>query len=145
MDREGGAFPLSEDIRPCLHVCVTCKAPGDPEPGPHPAGRQLYEAVCAALDARPDGAAAATVEPVVCFANCERGCTAALSQPGKWAYMVGGLTPDHAEDLVTYAAAYARSDNGTVWRSGRPESLHHAIVARFPAPGGPAPAKDAAE
>ncbi|MCZ7597372.1 MAG: DUF1636 domain-containing protein [Gammaproteobacteria bacterium] len=94
------------------------------------AGQLLFQATAAAADSL--GADAPAVIPVVCFANCERGCSAAVSGPGKWAYMVGHIGPEHAADLIAYAAAYARSEIGAVLRSGRPDSLRHAIVGRFP-------------
>lgn len=133
--------------RPFLYVCTTCKQDGAPlAEGETPPGKLLYEAVAEKLAAMGD-AAPVEVEPVVCFANCEQGCSAGVSQPGKWAYMVGHIGPEHADDLIAYAAAYAKSDRGAVLRSGRPESLRHAIVGRFPThlafP--QSPIKDAAE
>jgi predicted metal-binding protein len=120
------------DQRACLFVCTTCKQDGAPlVEGETPPGRLLYEAVAGALNGLgPD--APVDVQPIVCFANCEQGCSAGLSAPGKWSYMVGHLGPGHADDLVAYASAYAKSDTGFVSRSGRPESLRHAIVGRFP-------------
>lgn len=70
---------------------------------------------------------------VVCLASCERGCTAAISMPGKWSYLLGGLSLEHAGDILTYAASYGASKTGTVLPSRRPASLRSAIVARFPA------------
>lgn len=69
---------------------------------------------------------------MVCLANCDHGCSATVSAPGKWAYMVGDLGPEHAADLVAYGRAFAASATGAVLRSGRPKSLHHAILGRFP-------------
>jgi predicted metal-binding protein len=66
------------------------------------------------------------------LASCEQGCAASVSMPGKWSYLLGRLSPAHAGDLVEYGAAYAASDNGTVWRSGRAASLRDAILARVP-------------
>ena len=123
---------MADDDRPTLYVCTTCQRAGDP-PATADAprtGRLLFESTEAA--ARAIGADGPTVVPVVCFANCERGCSAAIAQSGKWAYMVGHLGPEHAGDLIAYASAYAKSETGAVLRSGRPESLRHAIVGRFP-------------
>lgn len=118
--------------RPCLYVCTTCKQDGTSlAEGETPPGRLLYEAVARKLEDLGD-AAPVDVAPVVCFANCEQGCSAGLSQPGKWAYMVGHIGPEHADDLIAYGAAYAKSEIGAVLRSGRPDSLRHAIVGRFP-------------
>jgi len=135
------------ETRPCLYVCTTCKQDGRAlSDGETPPGKRLYEAIAERLDAMGDDAPIC-VEPVVCFANCEQGCSAGLTQPGKWAYMVGHIGPEQAEDMIAYGAAYAKSEKGTVFRSGRPESLRHAIVGRFPTHlAFPAPnQKDAAE
>jgi predicted metal-binding protein len=112
-----------------LHICVTCRAGLPLVEGAPVLGRQLYDNA-AALMARL--APQVTLRPVVCLGNCAQGCSAAVSQPGKWSYLLGHMTPDHAADLVAYGAAFAASENGTVWRSGRAESLRDAIVARIP-------------
>lgn len=131
---------MAEEQRACLHICLTCRGGRTDDVGatiesaentarlPHP-GRRLYDAA-SALVAEDDADLA--VRPVVCLANCERGCTATVSAPGKWAYMVGGLGPEQAEDLVAYGRAFAASATGAVLRSGRPKSLHNAILGRFP-------------
>lgn len=124
-------FPVTEDQRACLHICVTCgsdDAAGQADSTP---GRRLHDSV-AALLAEPANAAL-SLQPVVCLANCERGCSAIVSAPRKWAYMVGGLGPEHAADLVAYARAYAASERGVVLRAGRPESMRDVILGRFPA------------
>ncbi len=125
---------MAESQRPKLFVCTTCrKAGSDPRPDDEPRdGQMLYDAVSERITAL--GAdAPIEVEPVVCFANCDHGCSAGLIQDGKWAYMVGRIGPDEADDLIAYGAAYANSKTGAVLRSGRPDSLRHAIVGRFPA------------
>lgn len=117
------------DSRPVLHVCVTCRA-GEPfvEGQPVP-GKRLYDGVAAAIDA---GGADIELRSVVCLGNCTQGCSAAVTQDGKWSYLLGHMGPGHAADLVAYGAAFAASENGTVWRSGRAASLRDAIVARIP-------------
>lgn len=114
---------------PTLHVCVTCRANRPLVEGEPVLGRVLYEAVAEHLDPM------ISLQPVVCLGNCLQGCSAAMTQDGKWSYLLGHLTPDHAADLAAYAVAFARSENGTVWRSGRAESLRDAIVARIPGHG----------
>jgi predicted metal-binding protein len=69
---------------------------------------------------------------VACLANCERGCSGAIAMPGKWTYLLGFLSSDHAPDLLTYGAAYAASTNGTVLPSRRPASLRRVVVGRIP-------------
>lgn len=130
--------------QPTLFICISCGRGGEfqGEAGSTPDGKRLYEALQSLLvDA---GAARPPVKlcPAVCFANCERGCTAAIASPGKWSYMLGDLDVEHAADILVYADAYARSTSGVVLPSGRPASLQKSIVARFPAHIG---LKDAAE
>ena len=120
--------------KPDLHVCVTCRASLPIIEGVAVLGRQLFDGV-AALLAESGDAAPVTLRPVVCLGNCAQGCSAAVSQDGKWSYLLGHLTPDHAADLVAYGAAFAASENGTVWRSGRADSLRDAIIARIPGSG----------
>jgi len=131
---------VAEDQRACLHICVTCRRSGgvdddarlqSVENGGRLAapGRRLYEEARGLV---PEDDSGLAVLPVVCLANCDRGCTATVSQPGKWAYMVGGLGPEQAQDLVAYGRAFAASATGAVLRSGRPQSLHDAIIGRFP-------------
>jgi predicted metal-binding protein len=115
---------------PRLHVCITCRAGREPAPGEAPAGAQLH----AALAARLGDAAVPRLAAVVCLANCARGCSAAISAAGKWTYLLGGLAPAQADDLLAYAALYAASATGTVLPSRRPASLGRAVLARIPAP-----------
>jgi predicted metal-binding protein len=107
--------------QPCLHVCITCKS-GD--------GQRLFDAVSGLLDQDTP----VTIRPVVCLSGCSQGCTAAIAAPGKWTYMLAGLNPSLAQDLLDYAAAYGESPTGMVLRAARAESLRDAIHARIPAP-----------
>jgi predicted metal-binding protein len=105
-----------------LSICVTCKsAAGN-------AGQRLFEA----LAARRDAATPVRLHPVSCLANCARGCSAAIGMAGKWRYLLGGLAPDHAGDLLTYAALYVASARGVVLPSRRPPSLAESVLGRFP-------------
>ena len=117
--------------RPTLHVCVTCRANQPLVDGEPVAGKLLFDAVAGVVGCD----AAVELRPVVCLGNCNDGCSAAVTQDGKWSYLLGHLSPDHAADLVAYGAAFAASENGTVWRSGRAPSLRDAIVARIPGHG----------
>ena len=117
------------EILPSLHVCTTCRAGRPLGKGQVAPGQRLHDAVALLIgDTSP-----VALQPVVCLASCERGCTAAISAPGKWSYLLGGLTAENAADLLTYGAAYAASRTGTVLPSKRPASLARAILGRFPA------------
>jgi predicted metal-binding protein len=118
------------DAVACLHVCTTCRAGLPLPPDGVPMGAELY-AVLAGLLA--EAGAPVELRSVECLATCERGCTATISMPGKWSYLLGGLTPDVAADLLIYARSYAASKTGTIMPSRRPHSLKDMILARFPA------------
>lgn len=125
-----------------IYVCTTCTgsvADGAPsaaeldEAGQDRPGLTLYRALCAHMTkVAPD--MVVDVHPVTCLSNCEQGCSVAIADPGKWGYLLGGVGPETADDLARYACAYARSKTGTVLRRRRPQSLRHAIIARFPVP-----------
>ena len=114
------------DTRAQIHVCISCRANQPLVPGQAVLGQQLYDGVKAAIGGN------VTLRQIVCLGNCAQGCSVAVSQPGKWSYLLGHLRPEQAADVASYAQAYAASTDGTVWRSGRAESLRDAIVARIP-------------
>ena len=118
---------MSERV-PYLHVCITCRAGQALEEGAIPPGRHLHDRV-AALAGR-NGSI--RVQEVTCLASCEHGCAAVISAPGKWGYLLGGLSDALAADLLTYAGAYAASKTGTVMPSRRPPSLLGVVLGRFP-------------
>ncbi len=111
-----------------LHVCITCRA-GDPANAGEPcAGERLHAALCAAV---PEGV---TVAPAACLANCSKGCTVALSGPGRWTYVYGGIAPEDAAAVADGARLYAAAPDGVVpWRE-RPALFRRNTVARIPAP-----------
>jgi predicted metal-binding protein len=135
---------LSQDCRPQLFICVSCHARGAalPPEGEPTDGKRLYDEA-RALEAAMGTAAPVQVLPTLCFANCERGCSVGISAPGKWSYVLGELSPDDAADLMLYGEAYAKAKTGVVLPSGRPASLQHSVIARFPSH--LEPAKDTAE
>ena len=125
---------LPQPERPQLFVCVSCRCRGSEKPaeGVTTDGRKLYEQLRLSIEAMGADAPVQLV-PTLCFANCERGCSAGIAAPGKWSYVMGELTPDQAEDLLTYCRAYASAKTGVVLPSGRPVSLAKSVIARFPA------------
>ncbi len=125
----GGAV-IESNCLPRLHVCITCRAGQSLAASETPPGARLHEAVAD----RQRGAERVRLAPVACLANCARGCSVAISAAGKWTYLLGGLDPTHAADLLAYATIYAASAGGTVMPSRRPASLRQAVIARLPAP-----------
>ncbi len=112
-------------MNPTLHVCTTCRAGHDLQPGEIPAGKRFHDAIAAA-------ATDINLREVVCLSSCDHGCAAAISAPGKWTYILGRLSEEEIPDLLTYAATYASSKTGTVLPSKRPASLARMILARVP-------------
>jgi len=112
--------------RVTLHVCTTCRRDGEAEDGPR-TGAALARA---AAEAAPPGVA---VVPVKCLATCKRGPAVALSRPGAWSYVIGGLDGDDAVPaLMEGALLYAGDPAGLLpWR-GRPEPLKRGLIARLP-------------
>jgi len=119
---------VADEQGACLNICITCRGS---EPGGNiPAGQRLFKAVMAlpAVDG-------VTVRPLSCLANCDRGCSAALTMPGKWSFLLGRLAPALAADLLAYAGAYAQSANGTLMPSARPGSMRNVVLGRIPGEG----------
>jgi predicted metal-binding protein len=117
-------------VRPVLHVCVTCRAGRLCEDGESPPGARLHDAL-----EQLNAAAGAPVElrPIACLAACDRGCTAAISMPGQFGYLLGGLSAGIAGDVLDYAQRYPGAANGFVLRSKRAASLRDSILGRMPA------------
>lgn len=125
---------MAFDSRPVLHVCITCRHSAETaEPiAESPAGAALHETVVDRLRAR-NLEEEVRVNPVSCMANCEQGCSAAVSSPGKWTYLAGYLSAEISDDLIDYVLVYGASKTGVVMPSRRAPSLRNAIVARVPA------------
>jgi predicted metal-binding protein len=110
-----------------LHVCITCRAGQTiPEGQPTP-GSLLHQAIVRA--GAPPGV---NVVPVECLSACKQGCSVALSAPGRWSYVYGRLSEEHAREIVAGAATYAAAPDGLVpWRT-RPEIFRKQSLARIP-------------
>lgn len=109
-----------------LHVCITCRA-GQPvldgEPVP---GARLHDALAAAA---PPGV---TIRPVECLSACNSGAAIALSGPERWTYVYGQMSETDVPEILTGAAAYARTSDGIVpWRE-RVAIFRKRSLARIP-------------
>ncbi|MCP1834310.1 putative metal-binding protein [Bradyrhizobium sp. USDA 4532] len=110
-----------------LHVCITCRAGQTPAEGELAPGARLHAALVEA--GVPDDV---NLVPVACLSACSQGCSVALSAPGRWSYVYGGLSADNAADVIAGASAYAAAPDGIVpWRS-RPEIFRKQSLARIP-------------
>ncbi|WP_159012328.1 DUF1636 domain-containing protein [Bradyrhizobium sp. S69] len=115
-----------------LHVCVTCRAgeEGQQDQAAPRAGRRLHDALAEAQ--RHDGAPHFRIAEVECLSNCDRGCSAALTGPGRWSYIYGDLSEASVDDLLLGASRYAATEDGLVpWRE-RPTILRRGVIARIP-------------
>jgi predicted metal-binding protein len=115
--------------RPRLAVCVTCKAGLEIEGDTPRPGRLFYDAL---VERCADAEVTVDLMPVECLSLCDHGCSAAISVPGKWSYLLGGLDAAIVDDVLTYARAYANSKTGLVLPSKRPASLANMVMARMP-------------
>jgi predicted metal-binding protein len=116
-----------------LYVCMSCWRHGIKREaeGESTDGKRLFDELASRVSELGQEAPVRPI-PVLCFANCERGCSVAIASPGKWSYLLGELGPEHAADLLTYAKTYNQAGAGVVLPSKRPASLEHAVIARFP-------------
>ncbi len=131
--------PLADRDRPSsgvepvtLHICVTCRRGGEPlEPREERSGAKLALALGREVEARPD--ARVRLRPVECLSGCKRGCTVAISEPGKWTFVIADIDPArHASDLIAFAEQYAAHPEGLPqWRE-RPEIVKRSVLARVP-------------
>ncbi|KAB0265357.1 DUF1636 family protein [Microvirga brassicacearum] len=127
---EDGRSPPDELL---LYVCVTCRKAGEPEGDMRP-GALLHRALRAAVNATDEkGGPAIRVEPVECLSGCKRGCTIAISGPGRWTYVYGDLDPATSVDsILDGLRRYGATANGLVpWRE-RPEAFRKGTLARIP-------------
>jgi predicted metal-binding protein len=118
-----------------LFVCITCRVngevTGDQEERP---GARLIKTLSQLVEAdEPNIAAEIEIVPVECLSNCTRGCTVAVSGPGKWTYVIGALDPaQHAEDVIQFARLHhAHAEGLPVWRE-RPVHVRKNTIARVP-------------
>jgi predicted metal-binding protein len=122
--------PNSEDSAVTLHVCVTCRA-GEEDDSAIRHGRRLYDALGEA-QRRENSPPSFRIVEVECLSNCSRGCSAALTGPGRWSYIYGDLSEASVDDLLTGAARYAATSDGLVpWRE-RPTIFRKGVIARIP-------------
>ena len=124
------AISPSSDTAATLHVCVTCLAGEDRETVPR-AGRRLHDALADAQRLQDELPNFRIVE-AECLSNCNRGCSVALTGPGRWSYVYGDLGEASVDDLLTGASRYASTKDGLVpWRE-RPVIFRKGVIARIP-------------
>jgi predicted metal-binding protein len=124
------AISESTETGVTLYVCVTCLAGEDRGIEPR-AGRRLHDALAEAQRGRDDLQRVRIVE-AECLSNCNRGCSVALTGPGRWSYIYGDLDQACVDDLLAGASRYAATEDGLVpWRE-RPAIFRKGVIARIP-------------
>ncbi len=106
-----------------LQVCVTCLGNNKEK-----LGAEFYAVLEKQVDREK-----IDLQPVECFAVCKRQCTVAVSQAGKWLYMIGDLRVEKdIPALFEYIKVYATSANGRPPISERPEIVQKGTISRLP-------------
>jgi predicted metal-binding protein len=124
------AISESRETAVTLYVCVTCLAGEDRDIEPR-AGRRLHDALAEAQRGR-DNLQRVRIVEAECLSNCNRGCSVALTGPGRWSYIYGDLDQACVDDLLAGASRYAATDDGLVpWRE-RPTIFRKGVIARIP-------------
>ena len=120
----------SSDTAVTLYVCITCRAGEDGEATPR-AGRRLYDALTETQQHQ-DRPPRFRIVETECLSNCNRGCSVALTGPGRWSYIYGDLSQASVDDIITGATNYAATEDGLVpWRE-RPTIFRKGVIARIP-------------
>jgi predicted metal-binding protein len=120
----------SSDTGVTLYICVTCRAGEEGDAAPR-AGRRLHDALTEA-QRHQDGAPRFRIVETECLSNCNRGCSVALTGPGRWSYIYGDLSQASVDDVLTGASNYAATEDGLVpWRE-RPTIFRKGVIARIP-------------
>ncbi|WP_235905726.1 DUF1636 family protein [Pseudooceanicola pacificus] len=103
-------------MRHVISICGDCEGDG--------------AALAAAVAARDPGA---EVRVVPCMNLCSRPVTVAARAEGKAAYLFGGVTPDEAEAVATFARMYAQAPDGVIADARPLGRLRLCLIGRIPA------------
>jgi predicted metal-binding protein len=123
---------------PSLIVCNTCRYSAEEREFAESVrgGARLAEAVRAAK-AGDERVAELAVEEMPCLFNCTQHCSVHLRAPGKIGYVLGRFepTPEAAQALLDFAAAYLASEEGVVPYRRWPEGVKGHFIVRTPPAG----------
>ncbi|MEE9590000.1 MAG: DUF1636 domain-containing protein [Hyphomicrobiaceae bacterium] len=116
----------------CIYVCNTCRPEGfigddEDRPGAVFARALLREAQGRGLTEQIE------LKAVNCLSVCKRPCTVAVSDAGKFTYVIGDLEPERdTAAVLEFVMKYREAGDGiTKWRE-RPEVVRKGTVARIP-------------
>ena len=119
---------------PTLSICLTCRDGREEACNALRGGERLAQAVLAQL-ATAAGRTDVRLRGVRCMSQCKRPCIAALTAPGRFAYLFGDLDPEdpeHVDALLALAPLHAAAPEGFLRREARPEALRARILGRLP-------------
>ena len=134
---ETDSNPAARALSHVLHVCTSCRAPGEPR---HPfyqrSGHKLFAKLQAELRDS-DLGQVVEVRRAECLSVCTRPCGIAISSPGSWAYLFGDQAPSvSVEEILKLLALYVDAPDGVLPRAERPKGLRGSILGRLPPIGG---------
>ena len=74
------------------------------------------------------------LQRIQCLMSCQRSCSAAMHEEGKYSYVFGDFLPDltSAEALLDFVSGYQLSDTGQVPFKEWPQGIKGHFVARIP-------------
>jgi predicted metal-binding protein len=129
-----GSINVGTSPRSCaskLFVCITCRLLGANTEDLQARPGACFEKILSQLVAGSERDI--EIVPIECLSNCTRGCTVAVSAPGKWTYVIGALDPaQHADDVLQFARLHhAHAEGLPVWRE-RPPHIRKNTIARVP-------------
>ena len=71
---------------------------------------------------------------VHCLSGCKSPCNVAFRSPGKHGLRFSRLTPDNAEEVLSFVSIYSDSDAGDVPEAKTPEGMRGKLTVRSPPP-----------
>ncbi|MBO6949955.1 MAG: DUF1636 domain-containing protein [Rhodospirillales bacterium] len=111
-------------------TCIDCANAGEAGIG---AGAELFDILAELLATHPawDGIALSKIR---CLMACTEGCVLTVASRGKMKYLLGRLSPDPdlAEQILDFAAMYARSSSGVTPNHEWPPLLAPHFIGRIP-------------
>lgn len=131
------ANPTVRAMSHVLHVCTSCRAPGEPrQPFYQRSGHKLFAKLKAEM-AESELSEIVEVRPAECLSICPRPCGIAISSPGSWTYLFGDQGPSMSvKEIVKCVALYVAKGDGFMSRVERPSGLKGSILGRIPPVGG---------
>jgi predicted metal-binding protein len=111
-------------------VCFRCKPEGWRGDDTARPGLELAEAV--SVEAARRGIDLGRLRDVRCMSQCRRPCVIAFSGDGRFTYLFGDLTAQHASAVLDAFVLYCSKPDGFMERFERPEALRAGILGRVP-------------